>query len=353
MSTPATASQRRHGTAVSLRVRVLAALAAAMLAAAAWSLCQGAMPLGVDDVAGALWRGIDGYAHGQDGVILALRLPRVLLALLVGSALAQGGAAMQGLFRNPLADPSLIGVSSGAALGAVAAIVMGGRSGMDPGPLGVPVCAFAGGLLATFVVYQLGRRRPGVATLLLAGVAVNAIAMAGVGLMTALASDRQLRDLTFWSMGSLGGITWIRLAVVAALVAPTLLLIPRHAKALNVLLLGEDEAGLLGFHPRRLQPWLIALVALSVSACVAATGVIGFLGLVVPHLLRLCWGPDHRLLLPASALAGAALLCVADAWARTVVAPAELPIGVLTALTGGPFFLWLLLRGRDRDIPPS
>lgn len=333
------------------RLLVLGGMTLAMLCMALWALGSGAMSIPVRSVATALFHGIGGQALANDEtVVWLLRLPRVLLALLVGAALGGGGAAMQGVFRNPLADPGLIGVSAGAALGAVGMIVLGSHVATvlpwADGTLGMMSAAFAGGLLATWLVYRMGRRRPGVATLLLAGVAVNAMAMAGVGLLTYLANDQQLRSLTFWSLGSLGGATWPRLAVATPLILLPLLILPRSARALNALLLGEREACLLGFRPERLKAWLIALVALAVSAAVAMSGVIGFVGLVVPHLLRMVWGPDHRLLLPASCLAGAVLLLAADTLARTVVAPAELPIGVLTALVGGPFFLWLLLRTR-------
>jgi iron complex transport system permease protein len=307
--------QRRHGHRA-----VLGALALLLATVATWSLTRGAMAITPGDVAGALSRWLSGAAaQGDDNVVLALRLPRLLLAVMVGAALATGGSTMQGLFRNPLADPGLIGVSAGAALGAVG---------------------------STALVFAIGRRRAGVASLLLAGVAINAIAMAGVGLLTYLANENQLRDLTFWSLGSLGGASWSRLAIVAPWIMLPLLFLPRAARALNALLLGEGEAALLGYRPERLQPLLVGLVALSVGASVAFTGVIGFVGLVVPHLLRMGFGPDHRFLLPASALGGAILLVAADALARTIVAPGELPIGVLTALVGGPFFLWLLLGRR-------
>lgn len=330
---------------------VLGMLSLGILGMALWALGSGAMGISARAVATALADGVLGRPlTGDAAVVWLLRLPRVLLALLVGAALGGGGAAMQGVFRNPLADPGLIGVSAGAALGAVGMIVLGSAvAAVLPwatGALGVALAAFAGGLLATWLVYRMGARHGGVATLLLAGVAINAMAMAGVGLMTYLANDQQLRSLTFWSLGSLGGATWSRLAVAAPLIVLPLALLPRSARALNALLLGEREAALLGYRPERLKAWLIALVALAVSAAVAMSGVIGFVGLVVPHLLRMVWGPDHRLLLPASALGGALLLLVADTLARTVVVPAELPIGVLTALVGGPFFLWLLLRTR-------
>ncbi len=333
---------------------VLGGLSALLLIVALWSLASGAMALSLGEVAGALVRGIAGHELGSDDrVVLMLRLPRVLMALLVGASLAVSGATLQGLFRNPLADPVLIGVSSGAALGAVAMIVLGGGlSGVALfGSFSVAMAAFLGGLGATAVLFALGRRRPGMAMLLLAGVAISAIAMAGVGLLTYAANDSQLRDLSFWTLGSLGGTDWKRLGVAAPLLLVPLLLLPRAARALNVLLLGEQEAVLLGFRPERLKPWLIGLVALAVSAAVAMCGIIGFVGLVVPHLLRLRWGVDHRLLLPASALGGAALLDAADTFARTLAAPAELPVGVITALLGAPFFLWLLLRTRIGEVP--
>ncbi|TCV96195.1 iron complex transport system permease protein [Luteibacter rhizovicinus] len=314
---------------------------------ALWSLTTGAMDVPAREVAGAIGRWFAGAdAIGDDRVVLMLRLPRLLLGVIVGASLASSGATMQGLFRNPLADPGLIGVSAGAALGAVAAIVLGGSGHSGASSFVIAACAFVGGLVTTGIVYGIGRRRPGVANLLLAGVAINAIAMAGVGLLTFLANENQLRDLTFWSLGSLGGADWMRLGVVAPWIVVPLVLLPRVARALNAMLLGENEASLLGFRPERLQPVLILLVALAVGASVAMTGVVGFVGLVVPHLLRMVWGPDHRLLLPASAIGGAALLVAADTLARSVVAPAELPIGVLTAIVGGPFFFWLLLRNR-------
>ena len=330
-------------------------LAVLLIAATGWALASGPMHLSIADVLAAIGHGLAGHAlDANDRVVLMLRLPRVLMALLVGASLASGGAAMQGLFRNPLADPGLIGVSAGAALGAVAVIVAGHalRIALPAlgGSVGVAGGAFAGGLVATTLVYLLGRHGTGVATLLLAGVAIGAIAMAGVGLLTYLANETQLRDLTFWSLGSLGGSDWSRLAVAAPLMALPLAGLPWAARALNALMLGENEAVLLGFRPALLQPSLIAAVALMVSAAVAMTGVIGFVGLVVPQLLRLLDGPDHRRLLPASALGGALLLVVADTLARSVVAPAELPIGVLTALVGGPFFLWLLLRARRMEV---
>ncbi|UVE19785.1 iron ABC transporter permease [Pseudomonas sp. LS44] len=280
-----------------------------------------------------------------------IRLPRTLLGLAVGAVLALSGVAMQGLFRNPLADPGLVGVSSGAALGAAVAIVGGAVFGGIPeviSPYLLSLCAFGGGLGVTALVYRLGRHdgQTSVATMLLAGIALTALAGAAIGLFTYLADDATLRTLTFWNLGSLNGASYARLWPLLIVTAGVALWLPRRAKALNALLLGESEARHLGFAVERLKRELVFCTALGVGAAVAAAGMIGFIGLVVPHLVRLLVGPDHRVLLPASALAGASLLLFADLAARLVLAPAELPIGIVTALIGAPFFLFLLLRGR-------
>lgn len=330
---------------------VIPALLLALLATATFSLCSGAMHLDVSEVFGALLRRLTGRPlEGADAVVLTLRLPRVLMAILVGGALACSGAVMQGMFRNPLVEPGLMGVSAGSALGAIGVIVLGGRwlGSMVSlwGSFATAIAAFAGGLLTTVLVYVLGRRRGGVASLLLAGVAMNAIAMAGIGILTYMADELQLRALSFWTLGSLGGTGWIQLAAVAPWMVLALVCLPRYASALNALLLGEREAALLGYAPERLQRALVAWTALATGSAVAMCGVISFVGLLVPHLVRLVWGPDHRLLIPASAICGALLLTWADTAARTIMAPAELPVGIITALLGGPFFLWLLMRIR-------
>nr|WP_170961168.1 iron chelate uptake ABC transporter family permease subunit [Pseudomonas oleovorans] len=289
----------------------------------------------------------------QAELILAqIRMPRTLLGLTVGMVLALCGVAMQGLFRNPLADPGLVGVSSGAALGAAVAIVGGAAFGGLPeafAPYLLSACAFVGGLLVTALVYRLGRRdgQTNVATMLLAGIALTALAGAAIGLFTYLADDATLRTLTFWNLGSLNGASYARLWPLLLATLAVALWLPRRARALNALLLGESEARHLGFDVERLKRELVFCTALGVGAAVAAAGLIGFIGLVVPHLMRLLVGPDHRLLLPASALAGASLLLLADLVARLALAPAELPIGIVTALIGAPFFLYLLVRGRS------
>lgn len=288
----------------------------------------------------------------QEVTLVQIRLPRVLLGVMVGAGLGVSGAAMQGLFRNPLADPSLIGISSGAALAATAFIIIGD---MFPFALPIflalfalPISAFVGGLLTTLVVYRLSTLagQTVVATMLLAGIAINALAQAASGTLTFFATDTQIRSITFWRLGSLGGSTWTTLGVAVPFILLPVLFFPKLARALNALLLGESEAGHLGINIERVKSLTVVLVAMTVGACVAVTGLISFVGLVVPHLLRLMLGPDHRRLLPGSALLGASLLLGADLFARTIVAPAEMPIGILTALIGAPFFLWLLLRDR-------
>ncbi|MCR1828036.1 iron ABC transporter permease [Pseudomonas oleovorans] len=294
----------------------------------------------------------DASVQQAELILAQIRMPRTLLGLTVGMVLALCGVAMQGLFRNPLADPGLVGVSSGAALGAAVAIVGGAAFGGLPeafAPYLLSACAFVGGLLVTALVYRLGRRegQTNVATMLLAGIALTALAGAAIGLFTYLADDATLRTLTFWNLGSLNGASYARLWPLLLATLAVALWLPRRARALNALLLGESEARHLGFDVERLKRELVFCTALGVGAAVAAAGLIGFIGLVVPHLMRLLVGPDHRLLLPASALAGASLLLLADLVARLALAPAELPIGIVTALIGAPFFLYLLVRGRS------
>jgi iron complex transport system permease protein len=335
---------------------LLAALGVLLLLALWLSLALGPVSLPLLDTAKALLHlpGLSGAGDstGQAELIVGqIRLPRALLGLAVGSVLALSGVAMQGLFRNALADPGLIGVSGGAALGAALAI-MGGVAigGLSPtlSPYILSAFAFLGGLLVTALVYRLGRQegRTSVVTMLLAGIALNALAFAGIGLCSYFADDATLRTLAFWNLGSLNGASYARLWPLLLVTLAVACWLPRRARGLNALLLGESEARHLGFDVERLKRELVFWTALGVGAAVAAAGMIGFIGLVVPHLVRLLVGPDHRVLLPASALAGASLLLLADLVARLALAPAELPIGIITALIGAPFFLYLLLRGR-------
>lgn len=292
------------------------------------------------------------YGQREETVLMAIRLPRAVLGVVVGAALAVAGAALQGLFRNPLADPALIGVSSGAALGAGGIIVLGPALplaiSVALGPFLLPLAAFGAGLATMLIVHRIATRegRTEVATLLLAGVAINAIAGAGIGLLIFISGDQELRDLNFWLLGSLGGVTWKTFLPALPFIVLPALALPLLARHLDAMLLGEDEAMHLGFDVERTKKLLVAMVALSVGASVALTGVIGFVGLVVPHLVRMVMGPGHRLLLPASMMVGSILMLGADLVARTIVLPAELPIGILTGCIGGPFFLWMLMHRR-------
>jgi iron complex transport system permease protein len=286
-------------------------------------------------------------------IILDIRLPRAVLGMLVGASLAVSGAVMQGLFRNPLADPGLVGVSSGASLGAVLLIVLGSTFF---GPLfavfgfyALPVAAFSGGLVTTLLLYKIATRsgQTSVATMLLAGIALGALAGAVTGVLIFMADDKQLRDLTFWGLGSLAGANWMKILSAGPIILVSLAVVPFLARGLNALTLGEAAAFHMGIPVQRLKNIAIVSVAASTGASVAVSGGIGFVGIVVPHVLRMLIGPDHRYLLPASALLGGTLLIFADMIARTIVPPAELPIGIITAFAGAPFFLWILLRGRS------
>ncbi len=285
-------------------------------------------------------------------VVMDIRLPRVFLGALVGAALAVSGAVMQGLFRNPLADPGIVGVSAGAGLGAALFIVLGTSSLASVAALmgiyAVPLAAFAGSLVTTLLLYRIGTRGglTSVATILLAGIALGALSAAMTGLLIYVADDQQLRDLQFWALGSLAGSNWEKVASAAPIILVMLFCVPFLARGLNGLTLGEAAAAHVGIRVQRLKNTSILLVAAATGASVAVSGGIGFVGIVVPHLLRLTIGPDHRYLLPASALLGATLLIGADTVSRTIVAPAEMPIGIITAFAGAPFFLWILLRKR-------
>lgn len=303
-------------------------------------------------------------AHGRSGlppdmardaaILLDVRGPRTVLGALVGAAMALGGAVMQGVFRNPLADPGLVGVSGGAALAAVAWIVLGeGLSAMLPAALNalaLPISAFFGGLAATLLLARIATRdgRTEIAVTLLAGVALGAFASAVTGLLVFLARDDQLRTFLFWTLGSLGGATWLKAALAAPFVLALIVAIPALARGLDAVALGERAAFHSGVDVQRLKRFALLGVAASSAAAVAGAGAIGFIGLAAPHLVRLAIGPSHRALLPAAALAGAGLLLASDVVARLVAMPAEMPIGVVTAAFGAPFFLWLLMRRRGK-----
>ncbi|WP_435433429.1 FecCD family ABC transporter permease [Zwartia vadi] len=277
-------------------------------------------------------------------VLFDLRLPRVLLAVIVGGALALSGAVMQALFRNPLAEPTLVGISAGASLGTVIALLLGMGSVLATG-----VAGFSGAIFATAIAYVVGRRVPGVAGLLLAGIAINAFALSLVSLLVTFASDTQFRSFAFWSLGSLTRASWSSLVWLLPWTVLLSLWLVSRWRVLNALLLGEREALHLGFALQRVRRELIVVICLLVGPLVAVTGGIAFIGLVMPHMLRLWLGAGHRLLLPMSWMGGAIALLLADGLARTLVMPAELPVGVITSLVGGPFFLWLLLRSAQRS----
>ncbi len=320
--------------------RALAVLLLALLALALVSAGSGAVSIPMLRIQGLLLSAPDeGEAALWRAVLLDVRLPRLVFAMVVGAGLAVSGAAMQALFRNPLAEPGLIGISLGGALGAVAAIVLNAQGLWTIAP-----AAFVGSLAATLLAYRLGRHQPGVAGVLLAGIAINAVCASVIGLFTTQANDTQLRTLTFWNMGSLAGASWEMLAWISPWVALMCALLLRDWRAMNALLLGEREALHLGYALEPLRRRLIVLSALLVGPLVAVSGTIVFVGLVVPHLVRLTMGADHRWLLPLTVVGGAIALTLADWLARLVVIPAELPIGIVTSLVGGPFLLWLLAR---------
>ncbi|WP_029150508.1 FecCD family ABC transporter permease [Microbacterium indicum] len=282
-------------------------------------------------------------------VVMNLRMPRVLFGALAGAALAVSGAALQGLFHNPLADPGIIGVSGGASTGAVAAIVLLPSVGTVAFAWLVPASAFAGGALATVLIYLLARpsATSGTARLLLVGVAVGAAFAAITGFLTYIADDDELESVVFWQMGSLGGITWTKLALVAPPIALGIVVLLAMNRSLDLLALGERDARHLGLDIVRTRAVVIALAALLTGATVAFAGTIGFIGLVVPHIVRMAFGPAHRAVVPMSAIVGAILIVVADTASRTVAPPSEVPIGLFTAALGAPFFLWLVMRSKE------
>ncbi|WP_306113442.1 iron ABC transporter permease [Roseovarius sp. MMSF_3305] len=285
-------------------------------------------------------------------VLWDIRLPRMVLGVLVGAALAVSGTVLQGLFRNPLADPGIVGITAGASLGAISAIVFGAslplalRSSI--GMYLIPLLACLGSWVSVLLLYSVSTRngRTSVATMLLAGIALAALAGALVGVMIYVADDQQLRDLTFWQLGSLGGATWTKIATAGPIIGVAVIGAVTLGASLNGIALGEATALHLGIPVQRAKNLAILAVAAATGAAVAVSGGIGFVGIVVPHLLRLATGPDHKPLLVNAALLGGGLLIWADVLSRVVIAPAELPIGIVTAILGAPVFLWILLRRR-------
>jgi iron complex transport system permease protein len=327
------------------------ALTAALLLTAVISLQVGATDVTLSAMLGKLAQG-EPLTQMERVVLWDIRLPRLVMGLLVGAALAVSGAAMQGLFRNPLADPGIVGVGAGAGLGAILAIVLGALLPawlIDlTGNHLTPVAAFLGGWGSTLLLYRVSTRhgRTSVATMLLAGIALGALAGALSGILVYIADDRQLRDLTFWGLGSLAGASWAKVLAAGPMILLAILTSLTLGRGLNGLALGEATAAHIGIDVQRMKSIAILAVAAATGAAVAVSGGIGFVGIVVPHLLRLASGPDHRPLILNSALLGAILLVLADVIARVVIAPAELPIGIVTAVLGAPVFLWILLKRR-------
>ncbi len=331
--------------------QLLLALSLSLPLAMLLGLTSGSVEFSLAETITGLANFLLGADESQQAIIVGqVRLPRVLLAALVGALLGLSGAAMQGIFRNPLADPSLIGVTAGAALGASVMIALGG--GAIAGLSGLTLVsagAFCGGIVAVLVVYRLASSANGtsVATMLLAGIAITALAGAMGNLLELFSSNDILRRISLWRMGGLDGADYQRVGVALPVAALCLTTLPRFATALNALLLGESEARYLGIEVEATKTWIVVLVAVGVGASVALAGTIAFIGLVIPHIVRMLIGPDHRPLLPASALAGAILLVLADSVARSALAPMELPVGVITAAIGVPFFISLLRRRSD------
>lgn len=334
-------------------VLAFTAAAAALIALAIASAAIGQVPTGPAEVAGSIahrmgldWGPLPAHPAGEV-TLWEVRFPRVLLAVLVGAALATAGALLQGVFANPLAEPGVIGVSSGAAVGAGAVIVFGGAF---VAAWSVAAAAFAAGLLTTALVYVLSRAngRTEVVTLVLTGVAINAFAGGLIAFLLFTASPAARDQIVFWQLGSLNGATWDSVAVVAALTAAGITAAVAVAPRLDLLSLGESAARHLGVDVERLRRTVIVIVAVLTTAGVAFTGIILFVGLIVPHVVRMIVGPGHRALIPVSAVTGAVVLLAADVAARSLVDNADLPLGMLTSLIGGPFFFWLLRRTRAR-----
>jgi len=324
----------------------IAMLAAALMTALVAGVAFGAVAVSPGDVVAAIGRGLTGRSAGMaDTLVVGVRLPRVLLAALVGASLAGAGAIYQALFRNPLADPYILGVSSGAGLGAILALVA--TASATAARFGaVPLAAFGGAILTMLLVTRLAswRGRLDTASLLLAGVAVS-YTLAALTSFVMVFARQQMAAVVYWMMGGLSGASWPYLAMLAPMFVVGVAVSLTFTRELNLMLLGDERAGHLGLDVARFKMIALTTASLLTAAAVAVAGLIGFVGLMVPHMVRLALGPDHRALLPASFLAGGATLVLADLIARTVIAPIEIPVGIVTALLGGPFFVWLLITG--------
>jgi iron complex transport system permease protein len=330
------------------RGALLFALSLGTLLVLAASIRFGAIDFSVP----AIWRALASLLPGRPAptldqrIFLELRLPRAVLCLLVGASLGVGGTLMQALFRNPIVEPGLVGTSSGAAFGSALFFVLGGALGIGTSIWSLPFAACLGGVVSTYLVFLLARSREdgraSIVMLLLTGLAVNALFMSAIGFLSYIARDPQARSITFWSLGTLSGASWRAVEVVAVSTVGGTLVALRYAKQLNALMIGEEEATYLGVNVNRLKWVILSVNVVVVAVATAFTGVISFVGLIVPHILRMMRGADNRFLIVGSALTGAMLLSLADLIARLSLRPAELPIGIVTSAVGVPVFLFLL-----------
>lgn len=341
------------------RLLIYLTLGFALLASVGCSLSFGAMNIPFQEIFMVLLKSIGFYGKPltdplNEGIIMMIRMPRVILGILVGAALGISGAAIQGIFRNPLAEPGLIGISSGASLMAVLIIAFETLlfSGLSEilGNYVLAFGAFAGAGIAALLVYHLSKTdgQANVVTMLLVGIAINAMAGALTGLISYLANEQQLRSITFWMLGSLGGATWQNVRCLSPFVIIPVLALPFFSKGLNAFAIGEKQAEMIGLNPGSIKSMVVLLSTMAVGASVSFSGIIGFVGLLIPHLVRLIGGVDHKFVLPASALLGALVLTFSDLVARLIIQPIELPIGVVTALTGTPVFLYILIRDKKK-----
>jgi iron complex transport system permease protein len=329
---------------------LLVGLGLTALVVLAASIRFGAIDFSVADI----WHGLLSLFPGQQDatldqrIFLELRLPRAILCMLVGASLGVGGTLMQALFRNPIVEPGLVGTSSGAALGSALFFVLGGVFSFGTSFWALPVAACIGGVISTYAVFLLARSkedgRASIVLLLLTGLAVNALCMSAIGFLSYLARDPQARSITFWSLGTMAGANWRAVYVVAFTTIAGTLIALRYGKQLNALMIGEEEATYLGVNVNRLKWIILSINVVIVAVATAFVGVISFVGLIVPHILRMLKGSDNRFLIAGSALMGAIILTLADLAARMVLRPAELPIGVVTSAVGVPIFLYLLRR---------
>lgn len=343
-----------HKTVAANRTLILGMISCLLIISVLLSLVTGAYTISIADTIGIFYHKlgfpVEYLAEEKVAVLWSIRLPRVLLAVLVGGSLAIAGASLQGLFRNPLVEPAIIGVSSGSALFAVIVIVFSSSIGWQLqsvfGEFALPLAAFAGGLLNTFLAYRLASKagKTDISILILAGVAINALSAALIGLVIYFGDDSAIRNFIFWNLGSLGGASWPKLYIVGAMVIISILVMMSFPRSLNALAIGEAEAFYMGIHVQKVKYAILFFSALAVGAGVSVTGVIGFVGLVVPHLVRMIFGSDHQILLPASFLIGAILMLLSDIIARVIVAPTELSIGIITAMIGAPFFMYILMN---------